>query len=205
MLACAVAAVAMTAAVACGGDDDGGPSASDTPNLQTPQGVDVTPFATPLIEGNNLTSDSKKYAAVIPEGWNVRINLIQTPDGSADAFFEPLTPDAKLQANIAVTCSTTQSFPDATRVPIEKTTRARMSTTTELTEGQAMIDGRNVATLTYINQSSQDPNSPQLRKTDYFFSGGTCDYTLSTISAVGDEAKYKPIFDAFLASFRILD
>ncbi len=192
------------AAVACGGDDDnGGGDGQPTPAETFP--TDVTPFATPLIEGNNVVSEAKGYSATFPDGWKPRINFIQTVDGSVDAYFEPQNPTLKVQASIALTCAVVQPTDEQKRIELMKTTTARLGLNENiLVADNVPLAGRNVTALSYVNVSQQNPNQPRLAKTDYLFSTDKCDYTLTTTTAEGDEAKYKPQFDAFLASFKLL-
>lgn len=190
-------------ATACGGDDDGG--SNDDPTQLATFSADITPFATPLIDGNNVVSESKGYSATFPEGWKPRINFIQTVDGSVDAFFEPQNPTLKMQASIALTCAVVQPTDEQQRIELMKTTTARLGLNENIQVNDSVpLAGRNVTSLSYVNVSQQNPNQPRLAKTDYLFSTDKCDYTLTTTSAEGDEAKYKPQFDAFLASFKLL-
>lgn len=195
--------LAAAAATACGGGDDNGAASSPTPEVTVP--ADVTPFATPLIQGNTVISEAKGYSATFPEGWKPRINFIQTVDGSVDAFFEPQNPSLKVQASIAITCANVQPTDEQTRIELMKTTTARLGLNQDIKVNDSVpLAGRNVTTLTYVNVSQQNPNQPRLAKTDYLFSTDKCDYTLTTTTAEGDEAKYKPQFDAFLSSFKLL-
>lgn len=198
------AAVLTLGAVACGSGDDDEPN---NPGTATPQATsasgNVTPFPTPLIDGNSIVSESKGYSATIPTDWRPRINFIQTIDSSVDAFFEPLAPDAKAQANIAITCTVPGQYEEQERIDLLKTTTARQGLNENITVGQRTIDGKQVTSLTYVNTSQQNPDQPRLAKVDYLFSTATCDYTITTTSIEEDRAKYEPIFSAFLDSMKI--
>lgn len=191
-------------AMACGSDDDDAPN---NPGTSTPPSTsvsgNVTPFPTPLIDGNSIVSDSKGYAATIPTDWRPRINFIQTIDSSVDAFFEPLAPDAKAQANIAITCTVPGEYEEQERVDLLKTTTARQGLNEDITVGERTIDGEQVTSLSYVNTSQQNPDQPRLAKIDYLFSTSKCDYTITTTSIEEDRARYEAIFTAFLDSMKI--
>jgi hypothetical protein len=200
----AIAAIALAGA-ACGGDDDnGGAPGTATPEVTSDPSGNVTPFPTPLINGNSIVSDSKGYSVTLPQDWKPRINFIQTIDSSVDAFFEPLAPDAKAQTNIAITCTVPGQYEEQERIDLLKTTTARQGLNENIVVGSRTIDGKNVTTLTYTNVSQQNPNQPRLGKTDYLFSTSKCDYTITTLSLEEDRAKYQPIFDTFLDSVKLI-
>lgn len=201
-----IAAAALTLGLAaCGGGDDDEPNTPGTATAPaTSVGGNVTPFPTPLINGNSIVSDSKGYSATIPADWKPRINFIQTIDSSVDAFFEPLLPNAKAQANIAITCTVTGQYEEQERIDLLKTTTARQGLNENIVVGERTIDGKKVTSLTYINTSQQNPNQPRLSKTDYLFTTSKCDYTLTTTSAEADRATYDPTFNAFLDSMKLI-
>lgn len=205
-IAAILAVIALTlAAAACGSDNDttGAPGTATAEATSDPSG-NVTPFPTPLIDGSNIVSDSKGYSVTMPANWHERINFIQTIDSSVDAFFEPLAPDAKVQANIAITCTVPGRFAEQERIDLLKTTTARQGLNLNIVVGSRTIDGKAATTLSYTNTSQQNPNQPRLGKTDTLFSTSKCDYTITTTSAEDDRAKYQPTFDQFFATMKLI-
>jgi hypothetical protein len=199
-----VSATAVMAA-ACGGDDDNG--GDPTPaTTGTVTGSQVpTPFPTPMVTGTEAVSESKGYAATFPEGWRPRFNLVQTADASADVYFEPLKEGANVQANIAVTCLLGVEGEQDERAAAEQTAVARLGLNENITVGTIDIAGREATTINYTTTSQQNPDQPQLDKTDIIFNADTCDFTITTITLAGERDQYQPLFDAFVDSFRLLD
>jgi hypothetical protein len=189
---------------ACGG---GGSSKSTPTKASAPtsasSGGNVTPFPTPLLNGNQINS-KKGYTATLPEGWKVRANLVQTADASVDAFFEPLQEGARVQANISVNCVVIKAPDPAKRTEALKTNTARQGLNKDIQESQRKISGVDASVLTYRFVSQQDSQSPQLDKQDIIFSNNKCDWMITTTTLAGDRAKYQATFDAFLDSFKLV-
>jgi hypothetical protein len=202
-LAACLAALAILslAAAGCGDDDDNG---SGTPGADStaPTSVNITPFPTGMVTNGQIASESKGYSATIPADWRPRFNQIQTVDGSADAFFEPLAPDAVVQANIAVTCLTDRRFSTEDRINAAKTTTSRLGLNTDIEASERQVDGVTATVLTYSQTSQQNPDQPTLAKQDIMFAGEKCEYTITTVSEIEDRAKYQATFDAFVDSFK---
>lgn len=197
---CAAALVAS----ACG--DDGGGSATYTvvpPSLAA--AGNVTPFPTPLLEGNKVSSSPKGYSATLPDGWTMRANLVQTRDASVDAFFEPLAPGAKAQANISVNCVVVKAREPQEWTDSIKTNTVRQQLNKDIQTSQRMISGINATVITYTN-TTQQTNQQNLRldKQDIVFSNDKCDWMITTLTLAGDREKYQPLFDIFLNSFKLL-
>ena len=188
---------------ACGGGSSKSTPTRLAPTAVTGSGGNVTPFPTPLLNGNQLSSPTKGYSATLPDGWKVRANLVQTADASVDAFFEPLKEGAKVQANIAVNCVVIKASDPAQRVEALKTNTVRQGLNKDIQESQRKISGIDAAVLTYRFVSQQDSQSPELDKSDLFFSNGKCDWTITTTTLAGERAKYQATFDAFLDSFKL--
>ena len=201
-----VAAAAIALGAACGGDDNGGgtPGTATVPPTSDPSG-NVTPFPTPQITGNDVVSNSKGYSLTFPQDWRPRINFIQTIDSSVDAYFEPLAPDAKVQASISITCTVPGRFKEQERIDLMKTTTARQGVNENIQAGERTIGGHKATTLSYTNVSQQNPGQPHLGKTDILFTTSKCDYTVTTTSAEEDRAKYQPVFDTVLNSFKLIE
>jgi hypothetical protein len=212
--AMAVAGACMIAAAACGGGDGDTPK-TFTPIVPTASNGNVTPFPTPLLNGDVITS-KKGYTATLPEGWHVRANLVQTADASVDAFFEPLPdPSAQVQANISVNCVVIKDPNPLQRIEALKTNTARQGLNKEIVVSQRQISGVTAEVLSYRFESQQgqqaqvDPNgtpapqTPFLDKSDYLFSDKNCDWTITTTTLAGERAKYQPVFDAFHDSFKL--
>lgn len=208
LMACAAlcTALAVLAFSACGDDGDGSNSdpTAEVSTGHTPQSAG-TPFPQPTVTDTTINSVSKAYSATYPAGWRVRPNLVNSIDSSVDAIFEPLAPDAKVQANISVTCAVENRHPNEERIVAVATNTARLPLNSDIVSSTRTIDGQQAGVVEYTHQSQQNPQQTPIRKTDYVFAGATCDYLITTVTAVGDEAKYKPQFDAFIDSFRILD
>jgi hypothetical protein len=203
VLAPAALALVLALAAACG--DSGGSSTATVPASPTQSfSAKVTPFPTPHVNDNNVVSESKGYSATFPAGWKFRANLIQTTDASVDTIFEPLLPDAKVQANIAVTCAVQRSLPPPARVEFEKTKTSREGLNHNIIVSETKVSGVDATVLTYTNVSQNDASRPSLDKQEIFFSNSKCDWTISTTTLAGDFVKYKAQFDAFIASFKLL-
>ena len=202
-------------AAACGGGGNGGLT-TFTPIVPTTQGGagNVTPFPTPLLAGNVITS-KKGYTATLPDGWHVRANLVQTADASVDAFFEPLAEGAQVQANISVNCIVIKAADPRERIDAMKTNTVRQGLNKDIQVSQRQISGMTAEVLSYRFESQQGsqaqvgangtpvPSTPFLDKSDYLFSDNHCDWTLTTTTLAGERAKYQPVFDAFLDSFKL--
>ena len=200
------ASVALLGAAAC--NDDGGGVAVVTPGITTiaRTGVtaNVTPFPTPAITGNQIDSSaSKGYSATFPQGWNVRVNLIQTADASADVMFEPLTAGATVQANISVNCIVFKQASAADHISFEATKTSRIGLNKNIVVTQRQVAGVDATALTYQFESQNEQGTPPLDKQDVLFSAGKCDWILTMTTPSGQGTQYQPIFDAFLESFKV--
>jgi len=189
---------------ACG--DDGGASGTptrppDTVYSPTSAPAGRTPFPSPVIENNVITS-KKGYTATLPEGWRVRADFVLTADGSADGFFEPLKPGANVQANIVITCTRKGFSTDDERIVFEKTKTAREGLNKDITVSNRTVAGRQATVLSY-HFESQNENTPPLDKTDYLFSDSRCDWKVTTTTAAGQRDAYQPTFDIFLNSLQL--
>jgi hypothetical protein len=204
MAVCAGLIMTGAIAVACGDDDDEGavPTLSNAGATTTSAAGNVTPFPTGEVTAGNITSESKGYSATIPADWLPRFNLIQTADGSTDAFFEPLPPGAAAQANVSVTCVVDPGLPPDEYIDAQQTVTARLPLNEDITVSERTIDGVTVEAVSYTQRSQQNPDQAPVAMTDMFFSGSKCQYTLKTSSLQTDIEKYRPIFDAFIDSFR---
>ena len=200
----ALTAVSMLAA-ACGGDDDDGDDGTPTAEASTPI-ADVTPFNTPQIEGNNITSPAMGYAATFPTDWKPRINFLQTTDGNVDAFFAPLPPGAEVQPSITVQCVIGDGRLPEDELPVaQQTVIAREGLNENVTVSTRTIGGVEATAISYTNTTQASADPIRLDKTDYIFKGENCDYELTTTTAEGERAAYQSQFDVFLNSFRLLD
>jgi hypothetical protein len=198
-----VMSAALVAAAACGGGGGPLPTPGITTIAKTGVTANVTPFPTPAITGNQIDSSaSKGYSATFPEGWNVRVNLIQTADASADVIFEPLTAGATVQANIAINCIVARSPSQEEHITFEATKTARIGLNKDIVTTQRQVNGIDATVLTY-RYVSQSEAAPQLDKQDVLFSAGKCDWILTMTAPSGTRARYQPLFDAFLDSFRV--
>ncbi len=212
-----LAGVSVVVAAGCGGSGGGGGGLTTfTPVVPTPIGGrgNVTPFPTPLLAGNVITS-MKGYTATLPVGWRVRANLVQTADASVDAFFEPLAEGAKVQANISVNCIVIKAADPVQRIDAQKTNTVRQGLNKDIQVSQRQISGLTAEVLSYRFESQQGqqaqtdakgtpvPPAPFLDKSDYLFSDKHCDWSITTTTLAGERAKYQPVFDAFLDSFKL--
>jgi hypothetical protein len=190
---------------ACG--DDGG-GAKGTPTVAgpatSPAGTngDVTPFPTPLVSGNQITSPNKGYSATMPANWKFRPNLIQTADASADVLFEPLIPGAQMQANISLNCVVIKAASEDSRVQFQKTLTARQGLNKDIVVSARKISGIDATVLSYRNESQQD-KTLVLDKQDILFTSPKCDWILTTTTLVGERDKYTATFEAFINSFKV--
>lgn len=213
-----IAALGAAAAIAaaCGGGGAGSTTSTAPAGTGTaaPHRL-VTPFPTPQITGNQISSPTKGYAAVLPNGWRFFPNRVQTADASADAIFEPLAPGANLQANIVVNCIVIKADTPEQRITFQKTQTAREGLNSDIQISATRVDGIDATVLSYRFQSQQTLNTPvpgatpprftpPLDKQDIFFSNSKCDWTITTTVGVGQRPKYQAIFDAFLASFKLI-
>lgn len=201
---CAALIVTGVVAAACGGDDDEGavPTLSNAGATSTSAAANVTPFPTGEVTSGNVTNEAKGYSATIPADWNPRFNLIQTADGSTDAFFEPLAPGAAAQANVNITCVVDPGLSPEEYIQAQQTVTARLPLNEDITVSERTVDGVTVEAVSYTQRSQQNPDQEPLAITDMFFSGSKCQYTLKTTALLTDIVRYQPIFDAFIDSFR---
>lgn len=213
MVIAGAALIAVAAACGGGGSDS---LKTFTPVVPTAVGGsgNVTPFPTPLLNGDVITS-KKGYTATLPTGWRVRANLVQTVDASVDAFFEPLAEGAQVQANIAVNCVVIKAKDPRERIDAMKTITVRQGLNKDIQVSQRQISGLTAEVLSYRFESQQGqqdsvnangtpaPKTPFLDKSDYLFSDNRCDWTITTTTLAGERAKYQPVFDAFLDSFKL--
>lgn len=204
VLVAAVLVAAVSAAACGGGGDDGEePEASVTGTVVS--AAVPTAFPTPIVTGSEAVSESKAYAATIPEGWRPRFNHISTSDASVDVYFEPLKEGANVQANISVTCIIEKPLPPDQRVIAEQTVTARLGLNTDISVSTVQIAGQEATAIRYVTTSQQNPDQPQLDKMDLIFTSDRCDYKVTTTALNGEREQYQPIFDAFIQSFRLLD
>jgi hypothetical protein len=209
-----VAAAALIAAAACGGGSDAPKTFTPIVPTSAGGGGNVTPFPTPLLNGDVITS-KKGYTATLPEGWHVRANLVQTVDASVDAFFEPLAEGAQVQANISVNCIVIKAKDPRERIDAQKTNTVRQGLNKDIQVSQREVSGLTAEVLSYRFESQQGrqaqvdangtpiPPTPFLDKSDYLFSDDHRDWTITTTTLAGERAKYQPVFDAFLDSFKL--
>jgi hypothetical protein len=200
-----IVALAALAGAACGGDDDDDNGDLASPTSEATTAAVPTPFPTPMVNGNEIVSEAKGYAVTMPDGWKPRFNLIQTSDASADAYFEELRPGAAVQANIAVTCILEKTLPQDQRAEVEQTVVARLGLNRDISVSTVQIGGQEATAIRYVTTSQQNPDQPELDKVDIIFGSDKCDYKVTTTVLDGERDQYQPIFDAFIASFRLLE
>jgi hypothetical protein len=201
-VALAAAAVALLAA-ACGGG--GSSKNTSTPSGTQSPSAQATAFATPLVNGNALTS-LKGYAVTFPQGWKVRANLINTSDATVDAFFEPApaqTTPGQVQANISVNCQVIRAATPEEFLSASATRTAQLPQDKSISVSETRVSGVKATAFRYRFESAQDPTSPKLEKQDVVFSNDKCDWTITLATPADQFDKYKPTFDAFLASFKL--
>jgi hypothetical protein len=202
----ALAALAGTgiAFAACGG---GGTKGAGTPDGGSATAVvaKATPFATAVVNGNQFTS-LKGYTVTFPAGWKPRSNFINTADGTVDAFFEPVDPQAPSvqgQANISVLCVVLRASSPAQFLSDSQTRTAQLPQDKDITVSQSKVSGADAVLLAYRFEPAQDPTAPKLDKRDIVFSNNKCDWTITLSTPAGQYDKYKPAFDGFLSSFKL--
>lgn len=196
----ALAVIALAAA--CGGG--GGTSSSTPEGSPTDTIARPTPFPTPVIVGNQATS-LKGYTVTFPANWKPRPNFINTVDATIDTYFEP-TADAQpnqVQANISVACQVVRDLSPAAYAAASATRTARLPQNKDIVESQAKVSGVDATVLRYRSESGTDSNAPRAEKQDMVFSNSKCDWTLTLTAPDGQFDKYKPAFDAFVASFKL--
>jgi hypothetical protein len=199
-LGVAAAGIALLGA-ACGG---GGKNAGTPSGTQSPE-AKATPFATPVVIGNALTS-LKGYAVTFPEGWKVRANLINTADATVDAFFEPAATQpapGQVQANISVNCQVIRAANPAEFLSGSATRTAQLPQNKNISVSETRVSGVKATAFRYRFESAQDPTAPKAEKQDIVFSNDKCDWTITLATPADQFDKYKPIFDAFLSSFKL--
>lgn len=200
----AAAAVALLA-MGCGGG--GGGKNAGTPSGTRPPEAQPTPFATPIVIGSELTS-LKGYAVTFPQGWKVRANLINTVDATVDAFFEPAASagqptTGQVQANISVNCQVIRGANPEEFLSGSATRTARLPQNKDISVAETNVSGVKATTFRYRFESAQDATAPKLEKQDVIFSNAKCDWTITLGTPADQFDKYKPIFDAFLSSFKL--
>jgi hypothetical protein len=194
------------AAAACGGGGDSNKTPTAGPTVASTPGTSLTPFATPQVSGTHIDS-LKGYSADFPAGWHVRANFINTADATVDAFFEPLDPApapgvSPVQASITVTCVLVVA-PAADFAAGRATMTAQLAQNQGIQMSKVTIAGIAADVISYRNQSAQNPDQPAVDKQDILFTGGKCNWTVTTTTRAGDRPKYQPLFDAFVASFKL--
>ena len=202
-LALAAAAIALLGA-AC--DSGGSSKNANTPSsTKSPAAAQPTPFGTPVVNGNQLTS-LKGYSVTFPQGWKVRANLINTVDATVDAFFEPApAPPAsvQVQANISVNCQVIRAAKPEEFLSGSATRTAQLPQNKNITVSETKVSGVTATALRYRFESAQDPTAPKLEKQDIIFSNDKCDWTITLATPEGQFDKYKPTFVAFLNAFKL--
>ncbi len=192
-------------AMACGGG--GGKSATATPSGSETAAPRPTPFATPLVVGNRVTS-LKGYTATFPAGWRFHPNFINTVDGTIDAYFEPAasgpgTPLAQAQANIAVQCEVVRTLAPPEFLADAETRTSRLPQNKDVVVSSMKVSGVDATVLAYRFESAQDQNSPKVDKHDIIFSNAKCDWTITLSAPAGQFDTYRPMFDSFLNAFQL--
>jgi hypothetical protein len=202
----AVAAVAVAlVGTACGGGGGGNKNASATATGSETASAKPTPFATPIIVGNNVTS-LKGYTVTFPDGWRPRPNFINTSDATVDAYFEQLAgapQPGDVQANISVTCEVERGSSPEQFLSDAQTTTARLPQNKGIQTSTRPIAGKNATVIAYRFESAQDPTAPKLDKQDIIFSNEKCDWTITTTVPEGQYDKYRAQIDGFLNSFKL--
>lgn len=202
--AAAIGVLALAAACGGGNGDDEN-TATPQPSATIDPAAILTPFPTAIVTGSNVVAETKGYSATMPDGWRPRFNFINTIDSSVDAYFEPMAPDAAVQASIAVTCVLERPVPPDERIELQKTAVARVGLNKDIVVSERQISGMTATVLTYINTSqSREGTQPELGKQDVLFSGEICDYTVTTTAAAGERDQYAAQFETFLSSFQLL-
>ena len=181
------------------GGDDGDDAATSVP--RTPLAADPEP----TLEGNDVTSTGKGYAARYPDGWEPRFNFAATPQQRVDAYFAPDPdgdPEVGVRANIAVTCDRI-----ADGVALDEYFAAKRSLISSL----AGADPPEPVTVTVAGTPALrvEYNQPQaqgddLRKVDTYVVKGSCGYNISLTAEQPQVAGLIDDYDAFIVSFRLL-
>jgi len=203
-LALAAAAIAVLGA-ACGGGGGSSSKNAGTPSATQSPAAQATPFGTPVVIGNELTS-LKGYSVTFPPGWKIRANLINTADATVDAFFEPAAAQptsGQVQANISVTCQVIRAANPEEFLSGSATRTANLPQNKDITASATKVAGVQATALRYRFESAQDATAPKLEKQDVIFSNNKCDWTITLATPADQFDKYKPAFDAFLSSFKL--
>ncbi len=208
----AVLAAVSLAAAACGGSSGGSPtiaSTTETP-LPSPVPVQTTPFPSPAVAGQRYSFTAKGYAVDAPAGWNPRPNQFLDALNArfpTDAFFFPQATNG-VQPNIAVTClkprddqATTEQFRDGWAAFLAQLTGSQPAPKAMTLAGQPAYAFDYTQKLT---DQSGSQSASNVDKTDVVLVQAGCRWQVSYTTPQGAAARYRPVFDQFLASFKFL-
>jgi len=195
--------------VACG---VGGGTSDDTA-LTTCKPDEPPVFTTPV----NLPADQKQfqspdrgYTANYPATWEARANQASIGNATVDAFLGP-SAGPSIRVNISVTCET---------IPVGATSRQftddKINVMQRVFGGspsrgeQTLVDGKEAYLITYVIEedtpvpaATPGPTKQPLEAetVQVMFADERGGWTISLLTPKGQLSTYRPLFDAFVASF----
>ncbi len=194
----------------CGGSDGAqktaGPPSGSPVASATQGGLTPGPSTAPIINGKTYTFAQKGYSVVAPDGWTAQPNGSFDVAGARfpmDIFF---TPDIinGIQPSVSVSClkprqdeATTAQFRDGWRAFLTQLIR------TDVIPREVSVDGNAAYTFDYA-QGQEIGTATIADKTDVVFVAGQCRWLITLLAPAGQRAKYRPVLDGVLKSFRTL-
>jgi hypothetical protein len=196
--------------VACGGGS--GTSVNEDNVARTTCKPDTPPvFAAPAdlpADQKEFQSADRGYTARYPADWEAKANQSAVGNAVADAFFGPPI-GASARVNISVACET---------VPIGTTsiqfTQAKMEVMREVFGSspsqaeQFQVDGKDAYLITFaIGEETPSaivegtPEPLNAETVQAMFADDRGGWVISLLAPQGELAAYRPLFDAFVASF----
>ena len=191
---------------ACGdgnGDGGGSPEPTSVPRTKCKPAEPVTPSTpTDLPPGvAEYQSPERGYSVRYPSDWTAEPNQISLANMAGDVFFSA-TAVGEIKPNLSVACetllvgTTSEQFLDMKLTVIERLRGQRPSV-----EATVTVDGKEASLIRYKVTAEQTPEPLTVDKIDIFFADDLGGWTLTLVAPEGMIDTYRPVLDAFVASF----
>jgi hypothetical protein len=187
--------------VACGGG--GSPEPTSVPYTKCKPAEPVVPSTpTDLPPGvSEYQSPERGYSVRYPSDWTVEANRISLATMAGDVFFSA-SAEGEVKPNLSVSCemlrvgTTSEQFLDTKLGVIEALRGQRPSV-----EETVTVDGKEASLVRYKVTTAQTPEPLTVDKIDIFFADDLGGWTLTLVAPEGMIDTYRPVLDAFVASF----
>ncbi len=187
--------------VACG--DGESPEPTSVPRTKCkPEEPVVLSTPTDLPPGlAEYQSPDRGYRVRYPSDWEVQPNRISLANMAGDVFYST-TVEGEVKPNLSISCetlligTTSEEFLETKLIVLETLRGERPSV-----EGTVTVDGKEASLVRYEVTTEQTPEPLTVDKIDIFFADDLGGWTLTLVAPEGTMDTYRPLLDAFAASF----